>query len=61
MEMIIVALWFLGGIGLLVVDASHRARHPFSVRLLVIALWPFLVVITVVMWSFQVVSSKRVR
>lgn len=61
MEVIIVALWFLGGIGLLVVDASHRARHPFSTKVLVLVFWPFLVIITVVMWFFQIVSSKRVR
>lgn len=51
-------LWFLGGLGLLVVDPT---QYTFRVRVGVLLFWPFLVVLTVVMWFFMVISSRRVR
>lgn len=50
-------LWFLGGLGIVIVD---HTPYTFRVRVGIFLFWPFLVLFTVIMWFFMVVFSRRV-
>lgn len=53
-------IWFLGGFSILMVESSHGTRYVLKTKIVLMVIWPFLVTFTVLMWLFQLISSRRV-
>lgn len=55
------SLWLLGGIGLLMCEATNGWKYRFWGVVGIIACWPLIILLSIVIYSFQGITSTRVR